>query len=185
MRLFLVSLLAVFAVSCGSAKSTVVVIDTSLGNIEVELFEKAAPLTVANFLSYVDEGYYNGTIFHRVINNFMIQAGGHTADLARKPAKPPIKNECMNGLRNEIGTVGMARLPEFDSATSQFYINVANNVNSDGKYCVFGKVTKGMDTVNKIKAVRTGTVSPIVDGVKSPMSDVPLEIVTIRSITRK
>jgi cyclophilin family peptidyl-prolyl cis-trans isomerase len=182
---FLLSCLALAAISLAAAESSVVVIETTLGDIEVELYPDKAPITVANFLAYVDEGFYDETIFHRVISNFMIQTGAHTADLTEKPGKAPIKNECANGLKNTVGTVGMARLPDFDSATSQFYINVANNVHSDGQYCVFGKVTKGMDTVDKIKAVRTGSETRMVNGVKEAMADVPLETVTILSIKRK
>jgi cyclophilin family peptidyl-prolyl cis-trans isomerase len=179
------SLFVLAAVAFASAESPVVVIETTLGDIEVELYADKAPITVANFLTYVDEGFYDETIFHRVIADFMIQTGAHTADFTEKPGKAAIKNECANGLKNTVGTVGMARLPEFDSATSQFYINVADNVHSDGQYCVFGKVIKGMKTVDRIKAVPTGTETRVVNGVKEAMTDVPLETVTIISIKRK
>lgn len=155
-----------------------VVISTSLGDVTVELDAEKAPKTVANFLSYVDDGFYDDTIFHRVIKNFMVQGGGMTADGRQKPTKAPIKNEADNGLRNDVGTIAMARTNVVDSATAQFFINTKDNdfLNHGGRdfgYAVFGKVTDGMDVVRKIEAVQTGR------------GDVPVETVTIRSIRRK
>lgn len=154
-----------------------VLISTSTGDIKLELYEKEAPITVANFLSYVSDGFYDGTIFHRVINNFMIQGGGFTADMKQKPPKPPIKNEADNGLKNERGTVAMARTAAVDSATSQFFINHKDNAFLDNGvrdfgYAVFGKVVEGMDVVDKIAAVRTKA------------GDVPIETVTVVSVKK-
>ena len=156
---------------------TRVVMETSLGSMTIELDEAKAPLTSANFLSYVDEGFYNGTIFHRVISNFMIQGGGFEPGLKQKKTKSPIKNESGNGLSNTCGSIAMARLPDPDSATAQFYINVEDNVSLDrARYCVFGQVVEGMDVVNKIKMVPTG--------VKSGYKDVPVNDVVINSVRR-
>ena len=157
-----------------------VVIDTTLGSITAELYQDKAPITVANFLAYVDEGFYNGTIFHRVISGFMVQGGGFTPDMRQKPTKAQIKNEAANGLKNDRGTLAMARTGVVDSGTSQFFINHKNNdflnyrdatVQGFG-YCVFGKVTEGLDVVDKIAAVEKG------------QGDVPVETVKIISITR-
>tara|TARA_Y100000994_G_scaffold81900_1_gene67434 strand:+ start:152 stop:643 length:492 start_codon:yes stop_codon:yes gene_type:complete len=141
-----------------------VTLKTNFGDITLELFEDKAPKTVANFLSYVEEGFFDNTIFHRVINNFMIQGGGFTPDMDQKDTKAPIENEADNGVANEVGTIAMARTQDPHSATAQFFINVNNNdfLNHSGKsvngwgYCAFGKVTEGMDVVEKIKAVKTG-----------------------------
>jgi len=154
-----------------------VLISTSSGDIKLELYEKKAPITVANFLSYASDGFYDGTIFHRVINNFMIQGGGFTADMSQKPTKPPIKNEADNGLKNERGTIAMARTAVVDSATSQFFINHKDNAFLDNGardfgYAVFGKVVDGMEVVDKIAAVRTKA------------GDVPVETVTIVSVKK-
>ncbi len=162
-----------------------VVIDTSLGSITAELYQDKAPITVANFLAYVDEGFYNGTIFHRVMANFMIQGGGFTPDMNQKPTKAQIKNEAANGLKNDRGTLAMARTAVVDSGTSQFFINHKNNdflnyQNATAQgfgYCVFGKVTEGLDVLDKIAAVQTGR-HPAGHG------DVPVEPVKIISITR-
>ena len=156
----------------------VLVIETSMGNITVELNRARAPKSVDNILSYVNDGFYDGTIFHRVISNFMIQGGGFTPDMARKTTRDPIQNEAGNGLKNRRGTLAMARTAEVHSATAQFFINVQDNSfldhkgNSSGDYgyAVFGKVTDGMDVVDKIKDVKTG------DG------DVPTEPVLIKTI---
>ncbi len=156
----------------------VVVIETSMGDITVELNRARAPKSVDNILSYVNSGFYDGTIFHRVISNFMIQGGGFTPDMARKTTRDPIQNEAGNGLKNRRGTLAMARTAEIQSATAQFFINVQNNSFLDHKgnssrdfgYAVFGKVTDGMDVVDKIKNVKTG------DG------DVPTETVLIKTI---
>jgi len=160
-------------------------IKTSMGDIDVELYEKLAPESVKNFLSYVDSKYYDGTIFHRIIDNFMIQGGGMTPDMQNKPTQAPIKNEAGNGLKNDRGTLAMARTSEIHSATSQFFINVVDNhfLNHTNEtpqgfgYCVFGKVTSGMEIVDKMKGVKTTT--------KGFNQNVPVEPVTIISITRK
>jgi len=141
-----------------------VTLKTNFGDITLELFEDKAPKTVANFISYVENGFFDNTIFHRVINNFMIQGGGFTPDMDQKDTKDPIENEADNGVANEVGTIAMARTQDPHSATAQFFINVNNNdfLNHSSKsvngwgYCAFGKVTEGMDVVEKIKAVKTG-----------------------------
>ena len=148
----------------GLKNNPVVVIKTSKGDITVELNKEKAPLTVANFLQYVKSGQYKNTIFHRVINNFMIQGGGFTTGFKQKKTIAPIKNEATNGLKNERGTIAMARTGDPHSGKAQFFINVINNkfLNNKDKsrrgygYCVFGKVIKGMDVVDKIKLVQTG-----------------------------
>ena len=154
---------------------------TSKGTFEVELNEKAAPKTVENFKNYVNEGFYDGTIFHRVIDGFMIQGGGFTPDMKQKKTNAPIVNEAANGLSNRRGTIAMARTGEPHSATSQFYINVADNTFLDAReardgwgYAVFGRVTRGMAVVDKIAQTRTG--------VKAGMGDVPVSTVTIKSV---
>ncbi|MBW7981303.1 peptidylprolyl isomerase A [Enterobacillus tribolii] len=148
-----------------SAMAAKVLMSTSAGNIEIELDSQKAPGTVKNFLDYVNGGFYNNTVFHRVIPGFMIQGGGFTADMQQKQTNAPIKNEADNGLRNLRGTISMARTAEKDSATSQFFINVADNAfldhgQRDFGYAVFGKVVKGMDVVDKISQVRTENVGP-------------------------
>jgi peptidyl-prolyl cis-trans isomerase A (cyclophilin A) len=156
--------------------------ETSLGTVKMELFQKEAPLSVKNFLDYAKDGFYNGTVFHRVIANFMIQGGGFTADMKMKPGKVPIKNEAGNGLKNDRGTLSMARTMMVDSATAQFYINVVNNDFLNHRdntpqgfgYAVFGKVIEGMDVVDKIAAVKTGT--------QKGFGDVPETAVVIKSI---
>ena len=160
-----------------------VTISTSMGDIKVALYDKEAPETVKNFLAYVTDKFYDGTIFHRVIPGFMVQGGGMTPDMQQKSTKAPVKNEAANGLKNEIGTLAMARTNDPHSATAQFFINVKNNdfLNFQSEtaqgfgYCVFGKVTEGLDIVRKIEQVQTGR--------KGPHSDVPVEAVTIKSIT--
>jgi cyclophilin family peptidyl-prolyl cis-trans isomerase len=167
------------------AENPVVVIETSMGEIAVELFRERAPRTVENFLTYARDGYYSGTVFHRVIPGFMIQGGGLTADLERKPTRPPIANEATNGLRNERGTVAMARTSEVRSATSQFFINTSDNVALDHKgmapaeygYAVFGRVIEGMDVVDQIEKVRTGS--------RGGHQNVPVDPVTITAIRIK
>jgi peptidyl-prolyl cis-trans isomerase A (cyclophilin A) len=158
-----------------------VILDTSAGTIRLELFADAAPLTVANFLQYVDDGHYDGTIFHRVIADFMVQGGGFTADMQQKKTRAPVKNEADNGLQNEPYTVAMARTQVVDSATAQFFINVADNVflnhgARDFGYCVFGKVVAGTEVVDGIADADTGT--------KAGMKDVPTSTITIRSAKR-
>ncbi|HNQ03257.1 MAG TPA: peptidylprolyl isomerase [Thiobacillaceae bacterium] len=152
---------------------------TNFGSITLELNDKAAPETVANFLQYVREGHYDGTLFHRVIDGFMIQGGGFTADMQQKPTRAPIRNEAFNRLKNEAYTIAMARTPNPDSATSQFFINVADNdflnfrePSAQGYgYCVFGKVVEGRDVVDRIRRVRTGS--------RDGHQDVPTEDVLI------
>src|SRR5438093_1271966 len=160
---------------------TSVVMETSLGAITIELDGDKAPITVANFLEYVDEGFYDGTIFHRVISNFMIQGGGFEPGLRQKKPRAAIQNEAGNGLSNARGTIAMARTSNPHSATCQFFINVQDNTSLDKSrsgdgYCVFGKVIAGMDVVDKIKAVATGS--------KSGYDDVPKTDVVIKSIRR-
>jgi cyclophilin family peptidyl-prolyl cis-trans isomerase len=162
----------------------VVTLTTSLGTIELELDAEKAPVSVENFLAYVDAGHFDGTIFHRVIPGFMIQGGGFSGDMTQKPTKAPIKNEATNGLANARGTVAMARTPVIDSATAQFFINLKDNdfLNHSGPgaqygYAVFGRVTKGMDVVDKIAAVPTGS--------KGGHQDVPKTNVVIESAKRK
>lgn len=152
---------------------------TSKGDIKIELFKDKTPITVENFLSYVNDGFYDGTVFHRVIPNFMIQGGGFTPDFTQKPTKQPIKNEATNGLKNERGTIAMARTQVVDSATSQFFINLADNSSLDNGvrdygYAVFGKVIDGMNVVDSIAAVETGH--------KGMYGDVPKEDVVIKSV---
>jgi cyclophilin family peptidyl-prolyl cis-trans isomerase len=172
-----VMMLVSAGIACAEGKKNpVVVMETSLGTVKMELFEKEAPFSVKNFLDYANSGFYNGTIFHRVISGFMIQGGGFTTDFKQKPTKSPIRNEAANGLKNQRGTLAMARTNAPDSATSQFFINVVNNdmlnrPNPDGHgYAVFGKVIEGMDVVDKIREVKTG------------FQDVPVVQVVIKSI---
>jgi peptidyl-prolyl cis-trans isomerase B (cyclophilin B) len=164
-------------------KNPVVVIDTTMGTIKVELYADKAPDTVKNFLSYVDDKFYDGTIFHRVISNFMIQGGGMEPSMKEKTTKAAIKNEAANGLSNATGTIAMARTMDPHSATAQFFINVKDNTFLDKAnardgfgYCVFGKVTDGMDVVNKIKGVKTAN--------RGGHQNVPTEDVVIKSIRR-
>ena len=181
--LVLLPLLAAFTVSAQSPSPRVAV-KTSMGTFTIELHEKEAPETVRNFLAYVDEGFYAGTIFHRVIEDFMIQGGGLDRELSRKKTRDPIANEAMNKLKNRAGTVAMARTSAPNSATSQFFVNVVDNPMLDYRdtsaegigYCVFGKVVEGMEVVEKIRSVPTG--------VKNGMRDVPTTPVVIESITR-
>ena len=158
-----------------------VLLKTNFGDITIKLFEKEAPKTVANFIEHVEEGFYNGTIFHRVISNFMIQGGGFEPGLSQKATKTPIENEADNGLSNKKGTLAMARTNDPHSATAQFFINVTDNdfldfkaANSQGYgYCVFAEVVDGMDVVEKIKSVQTGNAGM--------HGDVPVEDVIIES----
>ena len=157
-----------------------VVLETTLGNIEITLDPEKAPLSSENFLAYVDSGHYDGTIFHRVISGFMIQGGGFDASMAQKATKGPIKNEFGNGLTNQRGTIAMARTNDPHSATSQFFINTVDNafLNNPPGYAVFGKVTAGMDVVDKIAAVKTGRKGPF-------SQDAPQETVKITKARRK
>lgn len=167
------------------AVNTTVVIETSMGPIEAEIWADKTPVSAANFLAYVDEKYYDGTIFHRVIDGFMIQGGGMTQDMKEKTPHAPIKNEASAELQNKKGTLAMARTMDIHSATSQFFINTVDNefLNHKGKspdkygYAVFGTVTKGMDVVEKIAKVSTKN--------HGFHQDVPVETVLIKSITRK
>jgi cyclophilin family peptidyl-prolyl cis-trans isomerase len=181
-----VAALCAAGTAAAQEKKPVVVIDTSFGKIYVELFVDKAPITVKNFLRYADDKFYDGTIFHRVIADFMIQGGGMEPGLKRKQARAAIKNESNNGLSNERGTIAMARLPEPDTATSQFFINVKDNRRLDASadapgYAVFGKVVDGMDVVDKIRAVETETRLVGEDR----HGNVPKQDVMIRSVRRK
>lgn len=181
--LLLLPLLAAFTATAQTANPSIVV-KTSMGSFTIELFADKAPVTVKNVLQYVDEGFYAGTLFHRVIDGFMIQGGGLDREMNRKETRAGIVNEAGNKLKNVVGTVAMARTGDPNSATSQFFVNVNDNAALDYRdssregigYCVFGKVVQGMDVVEKIKAVPTG--------VKNGMRDVPLTPVVIESITR-
>lgn len=196
MKRYLIALLVLAGTSCiqpAEAKNPIVVLKTSQGTIKIELFEKEAPVTVKNFLQYVDDKHYDNTVFHRVISNFMIQGGGFNKDVhkattyqeikkAEKKTREAIKNESGNRISNKRGTLAMARTPDPNSATAQFFINVKDNTFLDrtdesAGYCVFGKVIEGMDVVDKIKKVKTKT---LVDDFK----DVPVEPVIIESAKR-
>ena len=155
--------------------------ETTLGSFDVELDDEAAPLSAANFLAYVEDGFFDGTLFHRVIPGFMIQGGGMPAGLAQKDARAPIQNEAKNGLKNKRGTLSMARTNDIHSATSQFFVNLVDNAfldHSPGNYgyAVFGRVTAGMETVDKIAQVKTGR--------SRGHGDVPLEDVVVISARR-
>ena len=158
-----------------------VLLKTSRGDITVELDETAAPESTRNFLAYVNKGHYDGTVFHRVIDGFMVQGGGFTADMKQKPTRPPVPLEAGNGLKNDKYTIAMARTSDPNSATAQFFINVKDNAmlnapNPDGHgYTVFGKVVSGADVVDKIRAVRTAA--------QGPKQNVPVDPITIHSAT--
>ena len=181
--LVICGLAAILAAPPAAAQNPVVVIETSLGDITAELDRRSAPVSVANFLAYAESGFYNGTVFHRVIRGFMIQGGGMTADLQRKETRAPIRNEATNGLSNDRGTLAMARTNVVDSATAQFFINTVDNpgLNNRGTdpgsygYAVFGRVTDGMDVVDRIEGVSTGR--------RGPFNDVPNTAVEILSVT--
>jgi cyclophilin family peptidyl-prolyl cis-trans isomerase len=163
----------------------VVVIETSAGTITAELFKDRAPVSVENFLQYARDGHYDRTIWHRVVSGYVIQGGGYTADMAEKSTRPPIQNEATNGLSNRRGTLAMARTRQARSATSQFYINLADNPNLDFRgyapdefgYAVFGRVLEGMDVVDRIGAVKVGP--------RDGQDTVPLTPVVITSVTEK
>jgi peptidyl-prolyl cis-trans isomerase A (cyclophilin A) len=155
--------------------------ETSLGAFTIELFDKDAPKTVANFLAYVDDGFFDGTIFHRIVPGFVIQGGGFTEDMSQKRTKEPIKNEADNGLKNERGTLSMARTNDVNSATSQFFVNLKDNDFLDHQrgnfgYAVFARVVEGMDVIDKIAAVETGR--------RRGFDDVPVEAVIMKSVQR-
>ncbi|MDR3351802.1 MAG: peptidyl-prolyl cis-trans isomerase [Zoogloeaceae bacterium] len=191
MRTFLFSLFLLLSLDAAAAGSTAspgatkshasVELETSQGKIVLELDAKKAPKTVENFLQYAREGFYNGTIFHRVIPGFMIQGGGFTPDMAEKPTRPPIENEAKNRLKNQRGSIAMARLPDPHSASAQFFINLVDNRNLDFPsfdgwgYTVFGKVTEGMDVVDKIAKSATGR--------QGPHENVPREPIIIKSVS--
>ena len=158
---------------------------TSIGTFTVQLFDKQAPITVENFLRYVDDGYFVGTVFHRVIPGFVVQGGGLTADMRNKSGQhPPIKNEATNGLKNKRGTLSMARTNDINSATSQFFISLQDNdsldhrpgSNSSYGYAVFGRVASGMEVIDAIAKAKTGS--------KAGHQDVPLEPITVEAVTR-
>ena len=165
--------------SNAAEQATRVRLETTMGNIVLALDRQHAPETVDNFLAYVNAGFYDGTIFHRVIGNFMIQGGGYTADMSRKQTRPPIKNEADNGLKNDRGSIAMARTRDPHSASAQFFINVEDNASLDYRapdargwgYAVFGRVVEGMDVVDEIRAQATG--------VKAGFRDVPKKTITI------
>jgi cyclophilin family peptidyl-prolyl cis-trans isomerase len=175
--------LTLLAPSHGQEVNPQVILDTSLGRVRLELFADRAPVTVKNFLRYVDDRFYDGTVFHRVIPGFMVQGGGLTADLREKPTRAPIKNEAGKGLSNVRGTLAMARTAVPDSATAQFFINVKDNrfldrakAPDEAGYTVFGRVVEGLDVVDKICRVKTGQ--------RGPHANVPVEAVVIRSLRR-
>jgi len=156
--------------------------ETSHGDFTVELFEKDAPLSVANFLSYIDAEFFDGTIFHRIVPGFVIQGGGFTEDMTQKKTQSPVKNEADNGLKNKRGTLSMARTSDINSATSQFFVNLKDNDFLDHSrgnfgYAVFARVTEGMDVIDKIAAVETGR--------KRGFDDVPVEAVIMKSVRRQ
>jgi cyclophilin family peptidyl-prolyl cis-trans isomerase len=173
-----VMLAALLAAATAFAADPQVEIKTNMGTITLELYPDKAPKTVENFLQYVRDDHYRGTIFHRVIPGFMIQGGGFNVDFVQKPMRAPVQNEAKNGLKNDAGTIAMARTPDPHSASAQFFINLKSNdaLNYPGQdgwgYAVFGKVVKGMDVVNKIAAVETGPGMP-------PHRDVPRKPVVI------
>jgi cyclophilin family peptidyl-prolyl cis-trans isomerase len=168
-----------------AAANPQVVVDTSLGSFTIELFQDKAPVSVENFLQYVREGFYAGTIFHRVVAGYVVQGGGYTPDLSEKPTRPPIQNEATNGLSNQRGTVAMARTRTVRSGTSQFFVNVVDNHRLDHTgyapdefgYAVFGRVVEGMDVVDRISKVPTT--------IKDGMESVPIDPVIIKGITVK
>ncbi len=183
-HIFLLVFILLFTISSiTQAETTMVKMDTNQGTIILELDADKAPTTVKNFVTYANEGFYDGTIFHRVISNFMIQGGGFTEDMSQKTTHDPIKNEANNGLKNSNGTIAMARTGDPHSATAQFFINVKDNdfLNFSSEtpqgwgYAVFGKVTEGMDVVNKIKDTSTST--------NGPYQDVPIEAIIIEKVT--
>ncbi len=176
-------LVAAASIPATQAKENPVVeMKTSKGDIKIELYADKAPVTVENFLSYAKDGHYNGTVFHRVIDGFMIQGGGYDSDLKEKSTKAPIKNEATNGLKNDKGTIAMARTSDPHSASAQFFINVKDNdflnhrdTGQGYGYAVFGKVVGGMDVVESIEKVKTGS--------RGMHGDVPVEPVVIESVT--
>ena len=188
MRLFkslIVFTMSFLVVVSNVSAATLVDFETSVGDFTVELYPEKAPKTVENFLQYVKDGFYDNTIFHRVISRFMIQGGGFERDLTQKPTRAPIVNESNNGLLNHTGTIAMARTPDPNSATSQFFINLVDNQTLNYTspepdfvgYCVFGKVVKGMDVVHKIGIAPTGS--------QRGFSDVPIRPIIIKHVAIK
>jgi cyclophilin family peptidyl-prolyl cis-trans isomerase len=185
-RMLLLAGCLIAAGPLAAAGNPTAVIHTSKGDIELELFAEQAPRTVENFIGYASSGFYDGTLFHRVISHFMIQGGGFTPDMEKKPTGEPIPNEADNGLSNKRGTIAMARTNDPHSATAQFFINVQDNMNLDHTgqgssatwgYAVFGRVTSGMEVVDDIRFVQTDRVGPY--------SDVPVEPVVIERVEIK
>lgn len=182
-KLSLLVVLLMQLTGCHAMSNPTVTLETNQGNIVIELNPEAAPKTVENFLAYAKEGFYDDTIFHRVIPNFMIQGGGFSEDMKQKTTKDPIENEANNGLKNEVGSIAMARTSDPHSATAQFFINVKDNGFLDFTaptmqgwgYCVFGKVTEGLDVIQKLEKVATGN--------KAGHQDVPLEAIVIQKTT--
>jgi len=180
--IMIVSLVTSSPANAAKEGNPMVLVKTNMGNFTIELYPDKAPVTVKNFLSYVDHKFYAGTIFHRVISTFMIQGGGFTPDMVQKETSAPIKNEADNGLKNLKYTLAMARTNIVDSATCQFFINVQDNPNLDYRdkanygYCVFGKVIEGMNVIDEMKMVKTTE--------KGSYKDVPVKPVIIKSITR-
>jgi cyclophilin family peptidyl-prolyl cis-trans isomerase len=192
LRYLFFALILIVINSAAYAANPVVVMETSHGTIKIELFEDKAPITVKNFLSYVDDKHYDGTIFHRVIGTFMIQGGGYAPDKKEKPTKPPIENESTNAVSNARGTIAMARTSAPNSASAQFYINVVDNARLDRGnardrigYCVFGKVIEGMDVVDKIKDVKVGDALLESKSGNDRSNTVPVEDVVIKSVRRE
>lgn len=182
MHRILLALLITFFLAGPALAIEQVTLKTNFGDIVLELDDEKAPISVANFLKYVDEGFYNNTVFHRVIAKFMIQGGGYSADLKKKSGHEPIKNEAANGLKNRRGTVAMARTSVVDSATSEFFINLADNSFLDHKvrdygYAVFGKVVEGMDVVDAIAAGKTQRKNYV-------FADLPVKQVVLESVVR-
>ncbi len=185
MKKLFIFILFLIAVASNAQAGPLVVMQTSMGSIKLELYEDKAPISVANFLDYVDQNFYDGSVFHRVIADFMIQGGGFTQNLQRKTAMAPIKNEATNGLKNTKGTIAMARTNVVDSATSQFFINLKDNdfLNHRGQnprqygYAVFGKVIEGMDVVEKIAKQKTIAKNRLFQNLPEP-------VVVIESVRR-
>jgi len=186
MHRIIVALFFVLVIASPGWAGEKVVMETNLGKIVIELDAEKAPASVANFLGYVDEGFYNQTIFHRVISGFMIQGGGFDANQTKKPTKAPIKNEADNGLKNDRGTIAMARTNQIDSATSQFFINLVNNdfLNHRSQdprgygYAVFGRVVDGLEVVDRIAAQKTSNRG-------GPFANLPQTAIEIISVTRQ
>lgn len=184
-RALFVGLVCALLAPAAWAQNPQVVLETSKGTVVIELFAQEAPKSTENFLAYVDDGFYNGTIFHRVIPNFMVQGGGFDGQMQKKETQPPVVNEADNGLKNTRGTLAMARTNDPHSATAQFFVNTVNNkfLDHTGKnvrgwgYAVFGKVISGMEVVDAIESVKTGRIGP--------MTDVPTDPVSIVKAYRK